>query len=115
MTDLLIRFFIGGIVVSLFAILGDILRPKSFAGLFAAAPSVALATLSLTVHKEGKLYAAFEAKTMILGALAFLFYAILASLVLRRGRLSALTASIALMPVWFGISLGLLALLAGKL
>jgi len=33
-TDLILRFLIGGTFVSLFAILGDIFRPKSFAGLF---------------------------------------------------------------------------------
>jgi hypothetical protein len=32
MGTLFIRFLIGGVVVSLFAALGDILRPKSFAG-----------------------------------------------------------------------------------
>ena len=110
MTDLAIRFFVGGIVVSLFAIAGDILRPKSFAGLFSAAPSVALATVSLTIHKEGKLYVSLEAKTMILGAIAFLVYAALASLILRRKKFSALATSLALMPVWLGVCFGLLAL-----
>jgi hypothetical protein len=47
-TQLLIRFLVGGAVVSVFAVLGDVLKPKSFAGLFPAAPSVALATLGLT-------------------------------------------------------------------
>jgi hypothetical protein len=45
--DYLIRFLAGGVLVSLFAIVGDVLRPKSFAGLIGAAPSVALATLTL--------------------------------------------------------------------
>jgi hypothetical protein len=44
MTEYVVRFLVGGIVVSAFATLGDILRPKSFAGLCGAAPSVALAT-----------------------------------------------------------------------
>jgi len=57
-----IRFLVGGVVVSAFALLGDILRPKSFAGLFGAAPSVALATLSLTLLKEGGQYAALEGR-----------------------------------------------------
>ena len=39
--------------VSLFAVAGDVLRPKSFAGLFGAAPSVALATLTLAFWKHG--------------------------------------------------------------
>jgi hypothetical protein len=49
MTSVVFCSFVGGVVVSLFAILGDTLKPKSFAGLFGAAPSVALATLGLTI------------------------------------------------------------------
>lgn len=45
MTEYVIRFLVGGAVVSAFAMLGDLLRPQSFAGLFGAAPSVALARL----------------------------------------------------------------------
>ena len=37
--DLILRFLIGGVVVSAFAALGDMVKPKSFAGLFGAAPS----------------------------------------------------------------------------
>jgi hypothetical protein len=37
MREYVIRFFLGGMVVSAFAMGGDILRPKSFAGLFSAA------------------------------------------------------------------------------
>jgi Protein of unknown function (DUF3147) len=73
--DLILRFVIGGIVVSAFAALGDVLKPKSFAGLFRAAPSIALATLGLTIAANGKMYAATEARSMIAGALVFLFKA----------------------------------------
>lgn len=58
--DLLYRFLIGGAIVSLFALLGEVLRPKGFAGLLGAAPSVALATLPLTLTAEGKSYAAID-------------------------------------------------------
>ena len=68
--EYVIRFLVGGVVVSAFALLGDILRPKSFAGLFGAAPSVALATLSLTLFKEGGQYAAMEGRSMIIGSVA---------------------------------------------
>ena len=47
-------------MVSIFALIADVLRPKGFAGLFAAAPSIALATLGLTVASEDKLYAAVK-------------------------------------------------------
>ncbi|MGC2753462.1 MAG: DUF3147 family protein, partial [Candidatus Acidiferrum sp.] len=71
MMPLIFRFVVGGIIVSIFAILGDLLKPRSFAGLFSAAPSVALATLGLTILTDGKRYAALESRSMIAGAVAF--------------------------------------------
>lgn len=114
MSELIVRFLVGGILVSFFATLGDVLRPKSFAGLFSAAPSVALATLALTIHKNGRTYAAEEAKTMLLGSVAFLLYSALASYILRRFKPSAFTASFALLPVWFVVSLGSWFVLNGR-
>jgi urea transporter len=114
MSELVIRFLVGGVVVSFFAMLGDVLRPKSLAGLFSAAPSVALATLALTIHKDGKPYAAQEAKTMLLGAAGFLLYAALVGFVLRRYKPSALTAAFALLPIWFAVSLGSWMFLSGR-
>lgn len=99
MTDLLLRFLIGGIVVSLFALLGDIFRPKSFAGLFGAAPSIALATVGLTIHHNGKLYAAVEARSMIAGAVAMAVYAATVSWVLLRYKPPSLLVTLALLPV----------------
>jgi Protein of unknown function (DUF3147) len=107
MDTVFIRFLVGGAVVSLFAVLGDVLRPKSFAGLFAAAPSIALATVGLTIHQEGKAYAALECRSMMLGAVAFFAYALLVGWVLRRYKPGALIATITLMPAWFVVSLGL--------
>jgi hypothetical protein len=115
MASLLIRFVVGGIVVSLFAVLGDVLRPKSFAGLFGAAPSIALATIGLTILQDGKAYAAFECRSMMLGAVAFFVYALLVGWVLRRYKPHALFASLALIPTWFAISLGLWFLLKGRI
>jgi hypothetical protein len=61
--------------VSFFAVIGDMLKPKSFAGRFGAAPSVALATLGLTIIADGKAYASIEARSMIVGACSFFVYA----------------------------------------
>jgi hypothetical protein len=90
MIPILIRFLVGGVVVSGFAIIGDVLKPKSFAGLFGAAPSVALATLGLTVATEGPSYAATEARSMMAGAVAFFFYASLVSWIMMRYKMKAL-------------------------
>jgi len=105
--DILIRFLIGGVVVSAFAALGDMFKPKSFAGLFGAAPSVALATLGLTIASEGKLYAAAEALSMIAGALAFFLYAVCVSYVMMRWQTRALLATVALIPIWFAAAFAL--------
>jgi hydrogenase-4 membrane subunit HyfE len=111
MSEFIVRFLIGGIVVSLFAILGDVLRPKSFAGLFGAAPSIALATIGLTIDKNGTQYAATEARSMILGAAAFFLYAVCVSWILGRYKPSTLTTTVGLIPVWFGMSFAFLYLL----
>ena len=65
-----LRFLAGGIAVSAFAALGDTLRPKSFAGLFGAAPSIALATLLITLSQKGAPFVAMEGRSMIVGAFA---------------------------------------------
>jgi hypothetical protein len=107
MTDLLLRFIIGGAVVSLFAVLGDIFRPKSFAGLFGAAPSIALATLGLTIHHNGRSYAAVEARSMIAGALGMAAYAAAVSCVLTRYKPPALAVTLTILPLWFLVSFGI--------
>jgi hypothetical protein len=53
MLELLIRFFFGGAVVSAFATLGDVVKPKSFAGLFSAAPSVGRRLRQLLRERRG--------------------------------------------------------------
>jgi hypothetical protein len=108
MSEMIARFFIGGLVVSCFALLGEIFRPKSFAGLFGAAPSIALATFGITIAKHGHAFASVEARSMIFGAIAFFSYACACSFILMRYKFHALTTTIVLMPVWLGISFGLL-------
>jgi hypothetical protein len=107
MEEFLLRFFIGGAVLSAFALLGDVLRPKSFAGLFGAAPSIALATVGMTIAHHGKEYAAIEARSMVLGAIAFCVYAYAVGQALVHLRRSTMATTLVLMPVWLGVSLGL--------
>jgi hypothetical protein len=107
MKEILFRALVGGVVVSAFASLADLLKPKSFAGIFGAAPSVALATLVLTVMKDGRAYAATEARSMILGAIAFFFYACLVSRSLVRWQFPVLPVTILSMLLWFGCAFGL--------
>lgn len=107
MLELLVRFLIGGAVVSTFAVLADMLSPKSFAGLFGAAPSVALATLSLTIGREGVGYAAVEARSMVAGAVAFFIYASMVVWLIQQFKISARLASISSLLVWMVVAFGL--------
>lgn len=111
--DYIIRFFAGGLVVSLFAILADLLRPKSFAGLFGAAPSVALATLILTLWRHGGLYVSTEGRSMILGAVALAIYSFLVCQLLMRARFSAPAATFAAIAAWLVVAIGLKQVLLG--
>jgi hypothetical protein len=104
--EIVFRFVVGGLVVSLFAAFGDLLKPKSFAGLFAAAPSVALATLGLTMLTNGPLYAATESRSMIARAVALFLYAFVTLHLIMRYRLHAGLASISALPGWLICALG---------
>jgi hypothetical protein len=102
--DIVIRFLVGGVFVSAFALMGSVLKPKSFAGLFGAAPSVALASLALTISKEGKAYAATEARSMIAGAVALLVYCAFVIFLLKRTRRHTLAATLFAVVAWFGVA-----------
>ena len=104
------RFIAGGLIISLFAVIGDVLRPKGFAGLFGAAPSVALATLALTVVADGNTYAAVEARSMTAGAIALLLYALSCLYLMARRHWKAAPATIAMLTVWGFCAFGLWAL-----
>jgi hypothetical protein len=104
MTQILVRFLVGGAVVSVFAAVGDVLKPKSFAGLFGAAPSVALATLGLTLFAEGGSYTAIEGRSMIAGAAALFAYASVVSWIMMRYKLKALMITTCSIPLWFGVA-----------
>lgn len=104
MNEFFLRFMVGGAVVCVFAALGDVLKPKSFAGLFAAAPSIAMATLAITIAKRGGEYASMEGVTMIAGAVALNCYCGLTSWLLMRKRWHALPASLWALILWLAVS-----------
>lgn len=113
--EYLVRFLAGGVVVSVFAMLADIIRPKSLAGLLSASPAVALVTLSITFANKEPAYASIEGRSMILGSVALSFYSAMVCCLLVRTRLSALTASLISLPVWLIISLSFLTLFPRRL
>ncbi|HUK15758.1 MAG TPA: DUF3147 family protein [Bryobacteraceae bacterium] len=105
--DPIARFLIGGLAVSVFSLLGDLLKPKSFAGLFGAAPSVALATLGLAIAHQGPAYARIECRSMAVGAVALGAYSLLVCRLLIRGQLGPAAATLASLAAWFAGSFGL--------
>src|SRR5690242_21723831 len=100
-SDFLLRLLIGGLAVSLFSLTGDLFKPKSFAGLFSAAPSIALATLWLAIDKYGGSYAAIEGRSMMAGAVALYVYSQIVSWLLMRYKASSVCVSVSMLVVWF--------------
>jgi hypothetical protein len=114
MTEYIIRFMVGGLVVSAFAMLGDVLRPKSFAGLFGAAPSVALATLGIALYQHGADYAIVQSHAMIAGALALAVYSVVVCHLLMRAQLRAAVATLLSVVIWLIVAFGLLTVAGGQ-
>lgn len=112
MLQMIVRFVVGGAIVSLFALLADLLHPKGFAGLFAAAPSVAIATLALAATTEGPAFAALEGRSMIVGEVAFVAYAVACVYFLGIRHTRAAPTAVLLLALW-GLTAG--ALYAGIL
>lgn len=106
-----LRFLAGGFAVSVFATLGDALRPKSFAGLFGAASSIALATLVITFSNKSPSFAAVEARSMIVGAFALAAYSWVVCILLKKFLLRSWAATMTALIVWFTVALGVCAIL----
>ncbi|HEX9159228.1 MAG TPA: DUF3147 family protein [Rhizomicrobium sp.] len=106
MLEYALRFLIGGLAVSAFAVLSDIFRPKSFAGLFGAAPSIALSTLVIALYQRGPGYMAVEGRSMVLGSVALFVYCIGACRLMQRHNVRAFKATAAALAVWFAVALG---------
>jgi uncharacterized membrane protein (GlpM family) len=113
MMEYIIRFLVGGIAVSLFSAMGDVLRPKSFAGLLGAAPSIAVATLALTISGKGVGDAESEARSMMLGAVALCLYSASVCHLTSHRHMPAMLATALMLPVWLGCAFALKWLLGG--
>ncbi len=100
----LIKAVTGGLFVVAFALLGHALRPKTFAGLFAAAPSIALASLIVTVIDQGDHDASEAALGMTVGAVGFVAFAALVRPLL--ARMHAVTASAIALSAWLLVAVG---------
>jgi uncharacterized membrane protein (GlpM family) len=111
--EVLAKAVLGGLLVVIFAVFAETLSPKRFAGVFAAAPSVALASLSVTVLSSGPLDARRACAGMTAGAVGFIGYCLLAPVVMRRW--GSLRGSGAALAGWFIATAAALPLAAATL
>ena len=109
--ELLLRFLLGGTIVSLFALVGTICKPKTFAGIFGSAPSVALATLLLAWVKEGPDYAAVECQSMAIGTVGLAVYCLGCAALAARAASPIWLDAGASWLIWAGVAFGLWSLL----
>jgi drug/metabolite transporter (DMT)-like permease len=104
--ELLAKAVAGGVLVLAFALLAETLSPKRFAGVFAAAPSVALASLAVTVLAKGSTDARIACAGMVAGAIGFVVYCALAPTSMRR--FGTLKGSAAALLGWFAVAAAVL-------
>jgi uncharacterized membrane protein (GlpM family) len=96
--EVLLKGLAGGALVTAFAWLGERLRPQSLAGVLAAAPSVALASLAVTIIAKGPKDTGKAATGMLIGAAAMGLAALVAIDSVRRFR--ALRGSMVAVAAW---------------
>ena len=107
LSELAIRFVLGGLIVSGFAVIGDMLRPRSFAGIFGAAPSVALASLGLTFLTKSIHDATVDGHAMVLGAIALCAYSWVVARLLLSYRWNTIVATASSWLGWLAVAFGL--------
>ena len=96
---ILVKAVNGGLFVALFAVIGEILQPKRFAGIFGASPAVALANLLVIALAKGDTSARDAATGMMAGAIALAVGCAAAIPAVRRW--GAVGGSALLWGVWF--------------
>lgn len=104
--ELALRFLLGGSIVSLFSLTGDVWKPKTFSGVFGAAPSVALASLALAAHQHGAPELALLGRSMVVGAIALYVYSVACVAASGRTRWPVWLSALCAWLVWFAVALG---------
>lgn len=96
-----VKALAGGLLVVAFALLSESFAPKRFAGLFGAAPAVALASLAVTLLTKSPTDAYHDSLGMIVGCVGMFAYALAIIGLLKRAR--SLVASLAGVAVWVAV------------
>jgi uncharacterized membrane protein (GlpM family) len=99
---LAIKGVAGGMLVLVFAVVSEMLEPKRFAGLFGAAPAVALAGLTIVLLDKGSHDAHQNAVGMLAGCAGMIAYAAAVVPLLRR--MKAPRAAAGALVVWVAVA-----------
>jgi uncharacterized membrane protein (GlpM family) len=99
---LAIKGLAGGGLVAAFALLSEALSPKRFAGLFGAAPAVALAGLTIVVLDKSSREAHENAVGMLAGCAGMIAYA--AAVVVLLKRMPARRAAALAIGAWTSVA-----------
>ena len=99
---LAIKGLAGGVLVLAFALICEGLTPKRFAGMFSAAPAVAIAGLVITVLDKGARDAHLSSLGMLAGAAGMIAYAAAVLPQLKRRR--ATRAAAVAMSAWLVVA-----------
>lgn len=95
----------GGLLVVVFALIGEVVAPKAFSGLFSSAPSVAIASLAITLITEGASKAHQDSVGMSVGTIAMAGCCVLATAAIPR--IHALWGSLVAWMGWSALAMGL--------
>ena len=90
---------IGGAVVVVFSALGEVVRPRGLAGITSGAPSIAVASLAVTVVASGVIAATDLARGMVAGAFGLVAWCLVGAAAVKR--FGALKGSMATTGLWF--------------
>jgi len=97
-----VKALVGGLMVVAFSLIGEVVHPKRFAGVFSAAPAVALASLLLTSLVKGPSMAVPQTMGMIIGGVAMIVYCAVSLFAV--DRFKALIGSMTAWLAWFAVA-----------
>lgn len=92
----------GGCFVVAFSLVSHAVQPKGFAGIFGAAPSIALASLLVTISDKGVDAARMQSFSMIFASFAMVAYCVTA--LWSVDRFGALRGSAVAFVAWFAVA-----------
>ncbi len=102
---ILLKGVVGGVLVVVFALVGELVRPRSLAGVTSGAPSVAAAGLLVTLLTSGVAMAWNLSLGMIAGAVALVSWCLVGVDAVKR--FGGLKGSLTATGLWFAVAFAL--------